>query len=241
MKLKITPSLLWPIVVLILALAAFILKPWQTTNQEIISVSSEGKTQAVPNVAKISAAIESKNPNFDMAREENQKKVSELITSLKSLGIEEKDIKTEYISAGPGYEIQTFPAPDRPTTNQLTTTLEITIRNFDNSDEVMQALTQNGATNLYGPNLTVSDDKLEEAKVKAREDAVENAKKKATQLAEASGRKVGKVVKIQEQGDFGYPVPMMARTEADLKSQASNIQPGQTDVTINLQVDFSIK
>ena len=128
-----------------------------------------------------------------------------------------------------------------PISNQFSTSLEITIRNFDNADEIIAAMTAFGATNLYGPNLTVDNQKLEEAKSRARADAVENARKKGEELAKLSDRKLGKAVKIQEQGDFGYPVPLLARSEADLMEKTTQIQPGQNEVTINLQVDFALK
>ncbi|MEX2027885.1 MAG: SIMPL domain-containing protein [Candidatus Curtissbacteria bacterium] len=236
-------NLVWPLVVLLIALAAFYFKPWQVKPAETISVTASGKSQVTPNVAKISASIQSTNPNLDKAREENNQKVSALVQKLKDMGIDEKDIKTQDLSAGPGYEpqIQIFPAPDRPDTNQMTTTLEITVRDFDASDEVIAALTSGGATNLYGPNLTVDDKTLESAQSKAREDAVEEAREKAEELAKLSGRRLGKVAKISEQGDFGYPQPLLARSEVDLKQQASQIQPGQNEVTINLAVEFGLR
>ncbi len=244
MNIKIPNSLIWPIVALLVTFGAFYLKPWQTKPLETISVSAQGTFDAAPDIAKITATIESKNPKLDEARSENEKKVSLIVARLKQLKVEEKDIKTQNISAGKGFgEVQPmiYPTPPRPTTNQFSTSLEITIRSFETTDEVIAALTSNGATNLYGPQLTLSDTKLEEAKSQAREKAVEMAKKKAQELAAASGRKIGKVVKITEQGDYGYPVPLMARAESDLVQKASQIQPGQNEVSINLSVDFSLK
>lgn len=229
----------WPLVVLVIAFGAFYLKPWQEKPEQTISVQAQGKTQVVPDIAKVSASIESKNPNLDAARRENEQKVETLVDKLKEIGIEEKDIKTQYISAGPGYDIQIFPAPR--STNQLTTTLEITITNFDNTNEVLAALIQNGAKSLYGPNLTISDNKLEEAKSKAREDAVTNAQTYAAELAKLSGRKLHKVIKIEEQGDFAIPMPLSVQDEAELKQKVSILEPGQSEVTINLRVDFSLK
>lgn len=243
MNFKIPKNLIWPIVVLVIAFGAFYLKPWLVKPQETISVTAQGSFDATPDIAKITATIESKNPKLDEARSENEEKVSQIIAKLKQLKVDEKDIKTQNISAGQGYETQTmiYPAPPRPTTNQFSTSLEITIRSFETTDEIIAALTSNGATNLYGPQLTLSDTKLEEAKSQAREKAVASAKKKAEELANASGRKVGKVVNITEQGDYGYPVPMMARAESDLVQKASQIQPGQNEVTINLAVDFELR
>lgn len=243
MKFKLTPALLWPFVFLIVAFALITTKPWLTKTTETIAVQAQGTADSVPNIGKITATIESKNPNLDFARSENEKKVSEIVTKLKALGIEEKDIKTQNINAGQGYGVQTmmYPAPPRPNTNNFSTTLEITIRDFKISDTVISTLTQNGLTNLYGPQLTTSDDKLEEAKSKARENAVASAKKKATELAQASGRNVGKVTKITEQGDYGYPIPMMATSGVDLAEKSSQIQPGQNQISINLSVEFELK
>src|SRR3990167_647114 len=246
-KFKLTSNILWPIVILVIAFGAFWFKPWQTKPQDTISVTAKGKAQTAPNVATITATIETQNKNLDEARAENEQKVSAIVAKLKDLGTSEKDIKTQNISGGPGYQVmdmpqtQIYPIPPRPNTNSFSTSLEITIRNFDIADEVLVALTQNGASNLYGPNLTLDENAQEEIKSKARENAVESARKKAEELAKLSGRKLGKAVKIEEQGDVIFPQPMMAQGELDLKQKASQIQPGQNEVTINLAVDFELK
>ena len=95
---------------------------------------------------------------------------------------------------------------------------------------------------IFGPNLTFDDATLENAKSKARENAVANARKQAEELAKLSKRKIGKAVKITEDNNIPfYPPPFFTKSEADLKQQASQIQPGQSEVTINLSVDFSLK
>ena len=66
-------------------------------------------------------------------------------------------------------------------------------------------------------------------------------KKKAEELAKLSGRRVGKAININEQGDTYYPTPVFAQTEADLKQRASQIQPGQDEVSVAIQVDFELK
>ncbi len=240
---NITASIIWPLVVLVIAFGAFYLKPWQTKPTETISVTAQGKAEAVPSIAKITASIQSTNPDLEKARAQNQIKVDAIITKLKTLAIDGKDIKTNYISGNQSYEARPmiYPIPPKPDTNSFSTSLEITIRNLKNADAVLSALTSNGATNIYGPQLTVDDSKLEAAKSEARQNAVENANVKAKELAQASGRSVGKVVSIKEQGDYAYPVPMMAAGSEDLMMKESQIQPGQNQVTINLSVDFSLK
>lgn len=203
---------------------------------------AEGRQGTVPDVAKITATIESKNPNLDAARSQNEKKVSQVVSDLQNLGVDAKDIKTQNISGNQNYiEPLIYPVPPRPTTNQFSTTIEITIHNFDKVDDVIATLTKNGASNLYGPQLTLSDEKLDSAKSQARHNAIDNARKKAEQLAQVSGRKLGKVVKIGEQENFIYPQPLIAESQTDLKQKASQILPGQNEVTVTIGVDYQLK
>ena len=240
------------IVILGVAISAFILKPWESTPKETISVSAEGKTQVAPNIAKISATISTTNDDLDLARVQNEEKIDNAISAIKSVGVAEEDIKTQYLSGGPTYEILDIQdqssssfVPPRPPgqtkTNQISTTFEITVRDFDIADEVLAALTQNGATNLSGPRLTVDEDTIETAKSEARKDAVDNARKKASELAELSGKNLGDVVSINEGGGFRTPTPIFALSEADIAEKVNTIQPGQNDVSVTIQVDFELK
>ena len=249
-KIKLPTTIIWPLTILIIALGAFYFKPWQTKPSETISVTAEGKADATPNVATVTATIESKNPNLDTARAQNEQKVAKIINKLKEVGVNEKDIKTQAISGSPGYEIlpdgsqvqtQIYPAPPRPNTNNFSTSLEITIRNFDLSDEILKILTQNGATNLYGPNLTLDEEAQNLAKSKAREKAVTQARTKAEELAKLSARKLGKVASIAEEGNVIFPQPLLAISELDLKQKATQIMPGQNEVSVTIQVGFELK
>src|SRR3990170_5094542 len=105
-KLKANTALIWPLVVLAIAFGAFYFKPWQTKPTETISVTAEGKAQTAPNVATITATVETQNKNLDEARAQNKQKVSTIVSKIKELGIEERDIKTQNISAGQSYEPQ---------------------------------------------------------------------------------------------------------------------------------------
>ncbi len=233
---------LWPIVALVVALSAFYFKPWQTKGAETISVTGDGKAEAIPDIAKITATIESKNTDLNKAQSENQNKVSKIVSELQNLAIDPKDIKTQNISGNQNYvQPMIYPLPPRPDINSFGTTLEITVRNFDNTDKVIATLTKDGATNLYGPQLTLSAQKQDITKSRARQNAIDNAKQKAQQLAQASNRKLGKVVKISEAQNFGYPQPLIAEGQADLKQKVSQIQPGQNEVTVTLQIEYSLK
>src|SRR3989344_2413278 len=249
--------IVWALVILTIALAAFIFKPWQNKTQDTISVSATGKSQIAPNIAKLSATVSTSNDDLDLARKQNEEKVTSLINALKDLGVDQKDIQTQYISGGETYEIQSepsrpdnlpdgsqiqiYPPPTGKQTNQISTTFEVTIRDFTIADEVVAAFTKNGAANIYGPQLTVDDQTLERAKSQARKDAVANARNKASDLAGELGKKVGDATSVVEQGDFGVPIPLIAISETELQQKASQIQPGENEVTVTIQVEFELK
>lgn len=237
---KLIKTFIWPAVVLIIAFGAFYFKPWQTKPLQTISVSATGTAKAVPNVATINATFQSQNPDINIARKETDAKISLVISALEAIGISKKDIQTQNVSAGQTYQPMMYPRPTT-STNQYSVNLQITVRDFKKADPVLATLTQNGASNIYGPNLQVDNSDLDAAKSKARENAVENAKVKAEELARAAGRSVGNVTSIKEQGDYGVPMPMYAMGGADLTQKANSIQPGQDNVTITLVVDFALK
>ena len=232
-----------------MAISSFIFKPWQTKPTETISVSAEGKTQITPNIAKISATISTNNDDLNLARSQNEEKVNSVLAALKVLSIAEEDIQTQYISGGPTYEIQEapqvdiqiFPPPQRTKTNQISVTFEITIRDFTLADKVIAAFTQNGATNLNGPRLTVDEQTLESAKSEARKNAVKNAQNKAAELASLSDKNLGEVISINEGNNFRIPTPIYALAEEDIQEKINTIQPGQNDVSITIQVEFALK
>jgi len=237
------PNIIWAAVVLIIAAGFFYFKPWQTKPVQTISVSATGTARAIPNIATINATFQSQNPDVNQARKETDAKISQVISALLALGINKKDIQTQNVSAGlrqsADYQPMMYPKPTP--TNEYSVNLEITIRDFKKADQVLAVLTQNNASNIYGPNLQVDNSDLDIAKSKARENAVKNAKIKAQELAHAANRSVGNVTSIKEQGDYGVPMPMYAIGGADLVEKASSIQPGQDEVTITLIVDFALK
>lgn len=242
-KIKLPQSILWPVVIFLIAFGAFYFKPWQTKTLETVSVIAGGKTEVKPDIAQFTANVSTNSANLDMARSQNEQKVSAIVSRLKDLGITEADIKTENVSGGRGYEPQMmiYPEPSRPNTNTFSTTLSVKVRNFELTDETLAVFTAGGAENIYGPSLTLSEEAKEKAKSSAREAAVSEAKKKAEELAKLLNRKIGKATDIKETGEPNYPMPLMAVSEADLKEKASQIQPGSTTVTINLAVDFALK
>jgi uncharacterized protein YggE len=99
---------------------------------------------------------------------------------------------------------------------------------------------QAGANSIYGVSFSVEDPQA--LLDKAREQAMQNAKARATQLASAGGASAGDVLVISENVG-AQPIPMpMAVGRADVaQSSAVPVQPGEQSFSIDVQVTFGLK
>jgi uncharacterized protein YggE len=78
----------------------------------------------------------------------------------------------------------------------------------------------------------------------AREQAVNNARVKAEQLAKLTGVGLGGPVTVSETSTMPpMPIPMAreAAAPAGAGSAATAVQPGQSEVTVNLTISYAIQ
>jgi uncharacterized protein YggE len=101
---------------------------------------------------------------------------------------------------------------------------------------VLDAASNAGANDIYGPTLTRSDQ--EELQANALRAAVDDARAKARVLADAAGVQLGSVTAITENGDAG-PLPYADVLRATRASEAP-IEPGKQDVQATVKVTFAI-
>jgi uncharacterized protein YggE len=111
----------------------------------------------------------------------------------------------------------------------------VTIRELAKAGSILDAASNAGANDVYGPTLTRSDQDGLEAK--ALQAAVRNARAKARILADAAGVRLGSVTAITEGGNEPMPV-----YEAALAKRVSSapIEPGKQQTSATVRVTFAI-
>jgi len=234
------------VVVAILGVGISVWQPWKTASRTI-QVSAEGKIKAIPDVSKITAGVEITKATSDEAQKEASTKISAIIDVIKAKGVAEKDIQTQSISVNPAYDYSASYSNNTPKISGYigSGVITITVRDVNIAQEIVVAATSGGATTVYGPQLTFSDEKLVEIKEQAQTEAVKNARAKADNLAKASGVKVGKVVMISESDLSGRYYPMMdsaaAVSTAGSTKSVNSIQPGENDISVTVNVTFGLK
>lgn len=248
-----------PIVIIVLLFAAFFLytkfagpipffiNSVNTTKTDLFSSTGEGKITEVPDTATVYIGVTQTSNNVVDAKNKTNSAINKVIANIKALGISEKDIKTTNYSINPNYEtgnVVPMMYPIRDGGNNITgytatQNLEVKVKPTEKINKVIDSITKDGANLVGGINFTFSDEMLEKLENKAREEAINNAKKKAQNLANASGIRLGKIVNVIESSN-GFPRPlMMGTSEAKSdSSQPTNVAPGENTVTVSVTIYY---
>lgn len=197
-----------------------------------ITVTGIGTVNAVPDEATFSLGVQSEGSTAREALAANSERMRRVIAALKAAGVAKEDIQTQDVSISPSYEDE-----GRVSGYTARNSVSARIRDLAKAGAVLDAATNAGANEIYGPMLDRSD--REELQAKALRSAVEDARSKAEALADAAGVSLGDVTAIRE-GFAGGPEPYFATTLAKTDASAP-IEPGKQDIQATVTVTFGIR
>lgn len=200
-----------------------------------ISVSGTGEITGTPDTLTINLGVSVRGDTVQAATAEAAEAANSLLASLTSNGIPEDSITTTDYSIFPEYDY-------RNDTQVLlgyrvNNTVRVKISDVDQSGNIIDDATAaaGDTVKVNGISFSIEDDAgMVEA---AREAAWNDARAKAEQLAQLSGRELGPVISITETVSRP-PVPVeYARLAA--ADASTPISPGTATVSIQLSVEFS--
>ncbi|MBI4836597.1 MAG: SIMPL domain-containing protein [Candidatus Abawacabacteria bacterium] len=169
-----------------------------------IVVSAEDKVIGVPDIAQMNFTVISKGATVAVASNDNTKKMNAVLAAVKSMGVEEKDIRTTSYYLDPEYNYDTDPS--KIVGYRAEQGLEVKVRAKDKAGEILQKATTAGANQVGQIYFTIDDP--EQLKSQAREKAFNKAKEKAQTLARQAGVRLGKVINFSDdQGGYYPPMP----------------------------------
>lgn len=207
----------------------------QTQKMSTFDVSGNGGVVVIPDQAILSMGIQEEGYNLKQVQENINIKMTALAKELKTLGIDEKDIKTT------GYNYY----PDWENKKRFTghASVSVTVRDLEKVSSALDLVGRLALDNVSGPSFGLSDELLEKSTKDARKEAIDKAKSKAEELAGLAGMKLGRIVNITEAG-AGYPVPMYARAEVMMDkaggapSTPTPVEPGSSEVNVNVILSY---
>jgi len=220
---------------------------FNTTSQtkgEPLTVSGEGKVYVAPDIAKITVGVQETGASLKTVQDSVNKKTKTLTDAIKKLGVEEKDIKTTSYNLYPQYDYQT--SANKITGYQVSTSYEITIRDFDKINDIIVASTAAGANMEGNISFDLNDNTKKEKLQEARVLAIAEAKNKADGLSKAAGISLGKIINISENQASNEIRPVYAQglgagIDMAKTAAAPSVQAGQTEIDVTVNLSYEVR
>lgn len=215
------------------------------------SVTGEGRAITVPDVAQFTFSVISQGgKDVVKTQQDNTKKVNAVIAFLKENGIDAKDIKTQGYNVDPQYQYYECRGgacpPPTITGYNVTQSVLVKIRDFDNTGEVLSGVVQKGANSVS--QLSFVTDDPTKVKALAREEAIKKAREKAEEIADAAGFRIGKLIAIDEGGYYPQPLYNSKAVDygiggggAESAVAPATVEPGSEEVLVNITLRYEIK
>ncbi len=220
-----------------------------------VSVTGVGEVFAKPDIATFTFSVEAKETDASATQNKAAETMNAVLAYLKEVGVDEKDVKTEYYNLTPRYEYpETIctqwgcpPQNDEPKLigYQVSQSVSVKVRDTAKSGEIISGVGGKGATNVSSLSFTIDDE--EALKAEARKLAIEDAEKQADELA--SNLKV-EIVRMngywEEQSSpsyFGMGGGMeYARDMAmSVEKATPELPTGENTITVRVNVSYEIE
>ena len=211
-----------------------------------ITVSATGEVYTKPDLALTTFSVVTEAKTVEDAMKENTEKMNEVIESVKSEGVESKDLKTTTFSIRPRYEWYEnekslyYPEGERVLVGyEIQQSLQVKIREMDNIGSILEGATSKGANEVGNLQFTVEDE--DRAKEEARNDAIKEAKEKAQSIASQLGVKLIKIISFNE----GSSSPRYYGIESamgvgDSSVSVPQIETGENKITVSVSITYEI-
>ena len=205
-----------------------------------ISVTGNGEVEAAPDLAILRLGVFSTAKSASLATETNSQSVSRIISILSKLGIDDDDYETTRFQLTPQTQYRKGQSP-LITGYRVSNSLAVRIYDLDRVGEIMQAAIDAGGNNFESLSYMLEEEKeiVEEARVRALEDAVEKAELMCNVLDVALGKPLS-IQEIRRGGHSNYS-PMMMESADALRSSVPVKGPSHLRKVCEVQVKFSIK
>ncbi len=225
------------IVLVLIAAALYVAGSLKPVEEHTISVSGSASTFIIPDMASISVGVVTQAATAKEASEKNAAAMTAVITALKNLGLQDKEIRTSYLSLQPLYNYSRDGGVPSITGYSASTDVEITTSMIGQIGDIVDSSIASGANNLGGISFVVSDEKQRQFRDELLANAVKDANDKASKLAESLNVRITgvKTTSISE-GAPPYPI-----TPSVTEKAGTTVMPGEFKVTLSVQVTYVIE
>jgi uncharacterized protein YggE len=171
-------------------------------------VTGEGIVIARPDIATVTIGVVSEAANARAALDANNADMRNVVSSVRTAGVEERDIGTTGFNVEPVYSRPPL-RPDGSQENpqivgyRVSNQVSVRIRNIDNSGAVLDAVVSAGANRVTGIEFGIAEPgRLND---EALRNAIADARRKADLMAHAAGVRLVRILSISTNAPFPRP------------------------------------
>ena len=203
-----------------------------------ITVNGEGKVKVKPDTASLSIGVQATASTATEALNQANTSAAALIAALKSAGVDSNDITTSGLSIYPQYSS----TGNTITGYQASNNVSVTVRDIDATGPVIDAAAAAAGDNVTIGGVSFYVDDTEALIGAARTDAINNARKRAGEYADAAGVVVGGVLQISEVSVSNPPLFYERSVAADssVAGAPTPIETGTQDLTVSVTVVYEL-
>jgi uncharacterized protein len=201
-----------------------------TQKNNTFDVTGRSQISVIPDEARVTLGVSVSDSSVESAQSTLNQKLDTIIKALTELGIPKDSIKTTNYSINPQYDFR--PESQRQITAYFAnTTIEMKLTDFNKLSQAISAATAAGANEVNGIQFGLSEDLEAKTRRQAREEAINQAKEEAKDLAGLADMRLGKIINVIETAPFEPPIySTMAKAEglgggADMPAQ---LEPGNS-------------
>ncbi len=212
------------------------------SQQQGIWVSGQGKVSAAPDIANLQLGIEAQDSSVAAAQSQAAEAMDKVMTALADNDVAKKDIQTQYFNISRVTKWDDNTQQEVVLGYRVTNTVTARIRDIEKAGIIIDAVALAGGDLTRINSIYFSIDDATTYQKEARDEAMDDAKTKAEQLASLAGVKLGKPTYISESFYLpsGYRYDALMMETAKSSAPSTVISPGEMEITLSVQVTYAI-
>jgi uncharacterized protein len=226
--------------------------------QQGIMVNGVGRITVTPDITTITLGVVVQAVTVADAQAQAATAMANVMTALIANGIDKKDIQTQYFSitpitnyykSGSAVAPSALPVAGPPYTPentfngyQVSNLVTIKVRAVEKTGSLVDAVTKAGGDYIKVNGVYFSIDQPEKYYNQVRTLAMSDARSKAASLASLAGVNLGKANMISENAYMpSASYAPLYREDIASGGASSPVSPGQSDIVLNVQVNYTIQ
>ena len=212
--------------------------PAASENLRSMNVSGTGRVTIVPDMATINIGVRTEADAVSDALEGNTTQANAIADILQEMGVAEEDIQTSNFNVYPSERYDPMTGQVEGRYFVVENTVTVTVRDLPQLGNILSAVVEAGANNIYGINFSVDD--REAALAEARQLAIEDAQAKAQAIAEEAGVALGDLVNISVSSS-DMPITYYDAKGGAYSEAAAPIAAGTLSIVMQAYLTYEIQ